>query len=121
MTFTHANLTLFSDTIRQLESQDCCAVETGEKLKRLGIVLRGRLADDFISESVSVLLFNLSEEGLTTKEEFLKISRIFYSAAVAYQNVTSFKRQDCFSRKNVLMLLSPLIAYLMKSRICNRF
>ena len=70
MTFAHANLTLFSGTIRQLESQDCCAVETGEKLKSLGIVLRGRLADDFISESVSVLLFNLSEEGLTTIEEF---------------------------------------------------
>ena len=62
VTFAHASLTLFSDTIRQLESQDCCAVETGEKLKSLGIVLRGRLADDFISESVSVLLFNLSEE-----------------------------------------------------------
>ena len=86
MTFAHAILTLFSGTIRPLQSQDCCAVETGEKLKSLGIVLRERLADDFISESVSVLLFNLSEERLTTKEEFLKISRIFYSAAVAYLN-----------------------------------
>ena len=62
VTIAHASLTLFSDTIRPLESQDCCAVETGEKLKSLGIVLRGRLADDFISESVLVLLFNLSEE-----------------------------------------------------------
>ena len=44
VTFAHANLTLFSGTIRQLESQDCCAVKTGEKLKSLGIVLRGRLA-----------------------------------------------------------------------------
>ena len=70
----------------QLESQDCCAVETGGKLKSLGIVLRGRLPYNFISESVSVLLFNLLEEGLTTTEEFFKISCIFYSAAVAYLN-----------------------------------
>ena len=68
VTFAHANLTLFGGTIRQLESQDCCVVETGEKLKSLGIVLRGRLADDFISESVSVLLFNFLEEGLTTRD-----------------------------------------------------
>ena len=31
-------------------------------------------------------MLNLSEKGLTNKKEFLKISRIFYSAAVAYLN-----------------------------------
>ena len=86
MTFAHANLTLFSDTIRQLEYQHYCAVKTGEKLKSLRIVLSGRLADDFIPKSVSVQLFNLSEEGHTTKENFLKLSRAFYSTAVAYLN-----------------------------------
>ena len=75
---------VFSGTIKQLESRDYCAIETGEKLNGLGIVPRRGLADVFISESVSVLLFELSEEGYTTKEEFLKTSRLFNSAAGAY-------------------------------------
>ena len=107
VTFAHANLRLFSGTIRQLERQDCCAVETGEKLKSLGIVLRKRLADDFISESVSVLFFNLSEEGLTTKEEFFKISRIFYSAAVAYLNAWGKHVDDLKDLQCVLLKKFP--------------
>ena len=100
VTFANANLMLFSTT-RQLESQDCCAVETGEKLKSLGIVLKGRLADDFISESISVLLFNLSKEGPTTKEDFLKYVVYFIL---------------------VQLLISTLGAnMLMTWRICNAF
>lgn len=28
LTFAHANLTIFSDTIRKLQGQNCCAVES---------------------------------------------------------------------------------------------
>ena len=66
-------------------------------------MLSRRLADDFIPESVSVQLFNLSEEGHTTKEDFLKLSHAFYSTAVAYLNawgkhVDDLKDLQCLIR-----------------------
>lgn len=48
LTFAHGNLTIFSDTIRKLQGQNCCAVESAAILGDLEVNLTARHDDGFI-------------------------------------------------------------------------
>ncbi|CDQ96548.1 unnamed protein product [Oncorhynchus mykiss] len=49
LAFVHGNLTVFSDTIKMLEGQDRCAVESSAILRNVEAKLTARPDDNFIS------------------------------------------------------------------------
>ena len=126
LTLADTKLILSNRTIRQIESEHYRAVNSGEKFKSLEIVLRGRLPDDFIPESVSVLLFDLSEEGYTTKKEFLKLCCLFHSTATAYLNdwskhVDNLSAMQRFHQNNLPKRLEFSLVRLLFQKICPYF
>lgn len=77
LAFVHENLTVFSDTIKMLEGQDRCAVESTAKLT-------ARRDDNFIPVLVRGLLRELEDNGDMSKEIFLKTSQSFFTTSVNY-------------------------------------
>uniref|UniRef100_A0A674CR22 DUF4371 domain-containing protein n=1 Tax=Salmo trutta TaxID=8032 RepID=A0A674CR22_SALTR len=75
LAFVHGNLTVFSDTIKMLEGQDRCAVESAAILGNVEAKFTARRDDNFIPVLVRGLLKELEENGAMSKESFLKTSQ----------------------------------------------
>lgn len=84
LAFVHGNLSIFSDTIKMLEGQDRCAVESAAILKSFEAKLTARSDDNFIPVLVRGLLRELEENGAMKKASFLKTSQSFFTTAVNY-------------------------------------
>lgn len=84
LAFIHASMTLFDDTIKSLEGDDRCAVESVDILNNLEKKLVTRYEEDFVPVLVRKLLRNLEEAEVMTRQCYLNVSRSFFDTAIKY-------------------------------------
>ncbi|XP_053277202.1 uncharacterized protein LOC128438617 isoform X2 [Pleuronectes platessa] len=84
LAFAHGNLAIFSETIKKLEGQDRCAVESAAILREVEIKLTARRDDSFIPVLARGLLGELVENAAITRENFLNTTQSFFTMAVNY-------------------------------------
>lgn len=68
LAFAHGNLTIFSDTIKMLEGQDSCAVESAAILRNLEAKVTARRDANFNPLLARELQRELEENGATTRD-----------------------------------------------------
>ncbi|CAI5780792.1 LOC100492546 [Podarcis lilfordi] len=107
MNFVASTLPLFHDSILQAEGEEVTAVEFCMILNILIQKLQARSDDKFIPFSVRKLLPSLEEGGSCTQEEFLTISRDFYTTAVEYLTAWSSHSEDIRCMECILLRTCP--------------
>ncbi|KAK0132613.1 hypothetical protein N1851_032481 [Merluccius polli] len=84
LAFAHGSLAIFSETIKKLEGQDRCAVESAAILREVEVKLTARRDDSFIPVLARGLLGELVGNAVITRENFLKTAHSFFTTAVNY-------------------------------------
>ena len=84
LAFAHGNLAIFSETIKKLEGQDRCAVESAAILREVEVKLTARRDDSFIPVLARGLLGELVENAAITRENVLNTTQSFFTTAVNY-------------------------------------
>lgn len=106
LTFIHSTMSLFHDTIKSLEGQDRCAVESAEILNTLKTKLSARHEEDFVPVMVKKQIKELERAGVITQASYFKVARTFFDASVQYlhawgKHIDDLKDLQCLLLKRV--------------------